>query len=225
MSESVAEIFAAIEAGDVAALHALLVRQPAQGSARHPSGATALVFALYLRRPDLAEVVRASLPSLDFFEASATGDDARVAALLVADPASVHAWTPDGFTALHLAAFFARPLIVRRLLEAGADPSATSRNAMQVQPLHSALSARAQDVTMLLLEAGAPPDAAQQQGWTALMSAAMHGDDAMADLLLRFGASRAPVEEGGRTASDLALEKGFVQLAERLRPPGAAPAS
>lgn len=217
MADSPADLFAAIQAGDADRLQELLDEDPARAAVRHASGATPLMFTLYMRRPDLADIVRASLPSLDLYEAAAIGDEIRVEGLLRADAGAARAWSPDGFTALHFAAFFGRLAIVRRLLAAGADPAAVSRNDMRVQPLHSAVSARANDIAALLLQAGAPADAAQQKNWTALMSAGVHGDEELVDLLLAHGASRDFRDDEGRTASDMAMEKGHLTLAKKLR--------
>lgn len=211
-------LFAAIESGDAPGLGRLLADDPALATARHASGASALMYALYLRKPEIAERLRSALPALDVFEAAALGDLTELERCIAADPACVRAWSPDGFTALHFASFLARPQAAARLIAAGAEVGAAARNAMQVQPLHSAVSARANDIAAMLLAAGAPPDAAQHQGWTALMSAAMHGDAELAALLLTHGARRDPRDDAGRTAHDLALEKGFTELAVRLRP-------
>ena len=48
----------------------------------------------------------------------------------------------DGFTALHLAAFFGRPEAVRLLLDRGADPNRWATGEPPVQPLHSAVGRR-----------------------------------------------------------------------------------
>ena len=44
--------------------------------------------------------------------------------LLDDDPATANSWSPDGFTALHLAIFGGSEEAVRLLLERGADPNA-----------------------------------------------------------------------------------------------------
>jgi ankyrin repeat protein len=72
------------------------------------------------------------------------------------DPA---AWSGDGFTALHLAAFFGEAGAARVLLSSGADVHALSRNPLAVPPLQSAVAAGERELAQLLLEAGARPDA------------------------------------------------------------------
>jgi len=108
--------------------------------------------------------------------------------LLDADPSLVSAWTQDGFTALHFAAFFGNPEGARLLIECGADVSAVARNAMRVQPLHSAVAAGQVEIGRMLLDAGADPSAEQQDGFLPLDAANQNGDEAMRELLLAHGA-------------------------------------
>ena len=130
-----------------------------------------------------------SSPTLDIFEAAALGLTYRITELLAADPTLASAWSDDGFTALHLAAFFGGPVAVKALLGAGADPNAVARNAMEVQPLHSATAAGGTgdvEAARLLLEAGADPAARQQGGFTPMDAAQHAGNTAMIDLLAGY---------------------------------------
>jgi uncharacterized protein len=146
-----------------------------------------------LYRGDRAEVerLRAEAAELDVFEAAALGDVERLRALLAADPAASQAWSPDGFTALHYAAFFDGPDAVRILVEHDADLEAPSTNeefAPGAHPLHSAIAAKRADTAVALLEAGADPNARQHGGVTPLMEAEQLGDLELAETLIRFGA-------------------------------------
>jgi uncharacterized protein len=142
---------------------------------------------------DDAEVERllAAQPALDVFEAATFGRLERLRELLREEPGRALAWTADGFTALHLAAFFGQPGAVRALLETGADPQAVSQNPMRVQPLHSAAAARNLEASRLLLDAGADPNAVQQDDFRPLDAAIENGDDALRTLLLERGADPA----------------------------------
>ena len=62
--------------------------------------------------------------------------------LLAANRSLVSAVSPDGWTPLHLAAFFGAADAARALLNKGASPSARSTNAMQNLPLHAAAAGR-----------------------------------------------------------------------------------
>ncbi len=217
MTPAVTELLEAVRRGDTGAVASALKAQPSLAASRDENGVSAFMWASYGRQAAVLELLRAALPSLDVFEAVAAGDDERALDLLAAQPALANAWSGDGFTPLHFAGFFSRPAIAERLLVMGADPAAVARNPTRVTPLHSAVAARCHEACRLLLERGAPVDARQQQGWTALMSAGLHGDEPLADLLLRHGATPGVRSDDGRTAADLAEEKGHAALAARLR--------
>ncbi len=141
---------------------------------------------------------------LDIFEASALGRTDRVADLLGNDPELARAWSPDGFTPLHLAAFFSRPETARLLLERGAEVDAVARNEMRVTPLHSAAAARNIETARDLLERGADPNARQQGGFAPIHAAAQNADDELHELLIAHGADAELPVDDGRTARDFA---------------------
>jgi uncharacterized protein len=143
--------------------------------------------ALYRGEGDNAETLLPQEPSI--FEAAAFGRTERLHALLRLDPGLALAFSPDGFTALHLAAFFGHPDATRTLLEAGADPNAVATSAQigQVQPLHSAAATGQVECARMLLEHGADVNARQEGGFTALHAAALSRNEVLARLLLGAG--------------------------------------
>ncbi|MDX6647260.1 MAG: uncharacterized protein QOK40_2987 [Miltoncostaeaceae bacterium] len=209
-----ADLLDVVAGGDLAALRAALEAEPALAGRPAPDGVSLLLHALYRRRSAAAELILAARPRLSVFDLAALGD---AAALRNAPPGDAHARSPDGFTALHLAAYFGNLEAVEALLEAGADPAAVADNASRVQPLHSAVAGRHLAVAALLLQRGAGPDAAQTGGWTALHSAAKQGDAALVELLLDHGAAPAPASDDGMRPADLAAETRHGTIASRLR--------
>jgi ankyrin repeat protein len=147
--------------------------------------------ALYRGERERAEELAGETDGLDVFEAAALGDRARLEELVRDDPELARAWSPDGFTALHYAAFFGTAEAVRALVGAGADletPSTNQEFAPDARPLHSAVAAGKSDTAEALLEAGADPNARQHAGFTPLMEAEQRGDLDLAELLIRHGA-------------------------------------
>lgn len=132
--------------------------------------------------------------------------------ILDADPAAVHAWSVDGFTALHYACWLGRRDAAALLLDRGADVAAVSRNAMRVQPLHSAAAGRHAPVVALLLARGADPNARQHQGFVPLHASAQSGDPESARLLLKAGADPAAATDDGRTPLLFAAESKRAEL-------------
>lgn len=148
---------------------------------------SAILEALYRGDRDAAEAAAAGA-ELDMLEAAALGDAERVRELVAADPELAALRSPDGFTALHYAAFFGTADAARVLLEHGADASAVAENDMRVQPLHSAAAVDANDTARLLLDAGADPNAVQEGGFRPIDAAVQNGNDELYELLVERGA-------------------------------------
>jgi len=212
-------IFSAIDAGDVDAVRSLVAREPALASARDAEGVSALLRARYRFDRGLTEAIRAAGAALDVHEAAAFGDLDRLAALL-ADPAGASALSGDGFTPLHLAAFFGQRDTVRLLLDRGAEVDAPGRGWMTGTPLHSATSRRHAEIVDLLLEAGADPNARQSGGWTPMHSAAHNGDARSVTLLLAKGGDPSAVNDDGASVLFLAEERGDAATVAAVRAAG-----
>jgi len=216
---AVDDIFEAIRAGNADKLRELVAANAARAALVGDAGISALMFALYHRRQDLVDILLSADPEMNVFDAAALGDAALVTGLLDTHPDFLRAHAADGFTLLHLAAFFGRAEIVDLLLARGATVDAVSDNPMRVRPLHSAAAAGQTVVVESLLRAGADPDARQEGGWTALHQAALSGNEAMVRLLLEFDADREILSDDGRTAAAMAAAKGFIAVAMLLESP------
>jgi len=141
-------IFELIEAGDADGLRKLLARDPAAAAQTDEQGLSVVMRAAYR---GLAEVVLAADPPLGPCDRSVVGKSDGLPA--------PDAWTPDGFTPLHIAAFANNAAAAESLLAAGAAPHvfATARFA-RVPPLGTCRFAAADDVARVLLAHGADPD-------------------------------------------------------------------
>ena len=149
-------LFEAIAAGDEDALREELERRPDSASERNADGLSPVLYALYNGRADLVDPILDANPALDAFDAAAVGRTRGLEELLDAEPALAHAWSPDGFTALHLAAFFGQEDAAKLLLDRGADARAVSRHhELQVAPVQSAAAGGHDAIVRLLLERGA----------------------------------------------------------------------
>ncbi len=207
MASTSTELFAAIDAGNRDRVRALLEDDPTLAEARAADGVSALMHARYRRDRDLVAIIRAHVTALDMFEAAALDDAAQLADALVADP-SLTARSADGFTPLHLAAFFGSVEATALLLSRGAAVDAAATGWMTGTPLHGAAAGRHLDVGLLLLDAGANPNARQSGGWTALHAAAANGDAAFVRTLLARGADPETKSDDGRTPASLARDGG-----------------
>lgn len=154
-------LFAAIDAGDEDAVAELLEARPELAGEPNEDGLVPVLYALYNGKGDLVELLLDANPALDAFAAAAVGRTRGLEELLDAEPGLARAWSPDGFTALHLAAFFGQEDAARLLLERGADVHVVSRHeTIKVPPLQSAAAGGHRDLVELLLEHGADPSTA-----------------------------------------------------------------
>jgi ankyrin repeat protein len=216
------DVMEAVAAGDAERVAALVAEDPSLAMARGDDGVSALLLARYRFDRPTMDALLAADPDLDVFEAAALGRIDRLQEGLTDDPASVAAFSPDGFTALHLAAFFGKTEVTRILLDAGARVDTYTTNEFANQPLHAAAAGRHIEVCRLLLAAGADVDATQHGGYTPLHEAAQHGDVEMVELFLSAGADPTATVPDGGTPADLAESGAHRDLADRLREVAAA---
>lgn len=216
MEDVTAKYFQDIREGNVEAVAERLKRWPTWAYERNPDGISPIMMAMYHNQPECIRLLISQGIELDFHEACALGSVPRVKLLLELDPEVIHTFSADGFTGLHLAAFFDESEVVDLLLENAPHVNAEAHNYMHVQPLHSAVAGKNLHITEELLKAGANVNAQQQHDFTALHAAAQDGSLEMAELLLRYGASKGIQDDQGRTAADIARAAGHVELASIL---------
>jgi uncharacterized protein len=206
------DIYEAIAAGDLERVRELVAGDAALAAARDGQGLSAVTQAAYHGQADIVDTLLAAEPELDVFEAATVGRTEHVRELIEHEPDLVSGFSPDGFTPLHLAAFFGHVEIARLLIAGGADPEAVARNPMRVKPLHSAAATRQLEIARLLVGAGADVNEQQERGFTPLHAAAQNGDVELARLLLERGADPELATDDGRRAADFAGERGSEQV-------------
>jgi ankyrin repeat protein len=217
MASTEDDLFALIAATDVRAVRGLLEDQPWLATDRDEDGVSALMRARYQMDRGLVATVRAHVAELDVFESAAFGDLDRLSELLATEPDLVNATSGDGFTPLHLAAFFGQTDAVRLLLARGAEPDVRGQGWMTGTALSAAAAGGHTAIVLLLLEVGVDPNVQQAQGFTPLHAAAQNADLEAVRALLDAGADPAIVTEEGVTAAELAEQAGDLVTVETLR--------
>jgi uncharacterized protein len=210
----------------------LLRADPRLVGERSMFGVCAVHAAHFTGQHDLAAVLLPSDPP-DFFLAAELGRLEVIEDLLSRQPGLAREFDDRGSTALHGACYWGQAEAARRLLRAGADPSAPTRDQfLQIAPLGSAIATTPgvpqpsddEDIVLalvrLLLEYGADPGQARMDGMTPLHSAAWRGLAHVAQELIDAGASPSAVATSGphqgQTPADTALSQGHIILAARL---------
>lgn len=210
-----------IKQGDLAGVRASLAGDASLLDATNESGQNAFLLAKYYHRPEIADYLLGLGPRLDLFSLCAAGRVNAVIEAIDRDGSLLKAHSGDGWTPLHLAAFFGHPELAAALLDRGADVNARSTNSMKNTPLHAAAAGGNIELVRLLLERGADANATQERGWTALHAAAQSGNREMVEVLLAHGAHVNTRAENNQAALDLALTKGHQDIARLLDELGA----
>jgi ankyrin repeat protein len=216
------EILKAARAGDTVKVKELLELDPRLLEARDPLGNTALILAVNSGQKEIAELLLNSGVRPGLHEAAAIGETQLVAELVRANRELLDSWSPEGFTALALAAHFGHSETAAFLIDQGADINAIARHEMKVTPLHAALFGRRIETAKLLIERGADVTIRRggsgwpRSGWTALHYAAGFGFVDLVEPLLNAGADPEALDDEGRTPMEIADEAGQAEIVEML---------
>src|SRR6266576_2306638 len=127
-TSSSAAFIDAIKAGEFERVKAMVSADPTLIDERSRTGESAILTAVYHRQKEIVNLLVARGAALSMFEAAAAGEIERVERLVSESPANVNGYSADGWTPLHLAAFFGHAKIVELLLAHEADMTARSKN-------------------------------------------------------------------------------------------------
>lgn len=210
-----------VKRGDLDGVRSSIAEDASLLNATNESGQSAFLLAKYYRQQETADYLLTLDPKLDVFDACVAGRVAPVLAEIDRDPAMLEARSTDGWTLLHLAAFFGHKELANALLDRGANVEARSTNQMRNTPLHAAAAGGNTALVELLLKFGADANARQEGGFTALHSAAQAGNRPMVEALLANGADLNARAANRQSPLDLALGGGRQEVVALLEQLGA----
>ncbi len=125
------DIFDLVQAGDVAAVTARIASDPGLTRARNAQGLSPIQTAFFRGRHGVVAALLAAEPELDAFEAAIVGDAGQLAARLDDDPDLLTAYSPDGWTLMHLAPWAGQPETTRLLFDRETNLAVVSTNALR----------------------------------------------------------------------------------------------
>ncbi|PWW77985.1 ankyrin, partial [Tuber magnatum] len=132
--------------------------------------------------------------------------------LLVSHGEDIHAEDASGLSLIHRAAQRPDPVVLKKLLDLGADVNHRSRCRSGATPLHFvAASEDKGQCTLMLINAGAEVDCPDNNKYTALHWAASHGCYLTAAVLLAMGADFTVLDNEGRSPLDLSFDRRYAR--------------
>uniref|UniRef100_A0A8D0GQK8 Ion transport domain-containing protein n=1 Tax=Sphenodon punctatus TaxID=8508 RepID=A0A8D0GQK8_SPHPU len=141
---------------------------------------------------------------------------AAVVKALLQKGTEVDARTKDDYTALHVAAQYCKPLVVQTLLGFGAQVQLKGGKAQET-PLH--IAARIEEgekVAEMLLKSGADVNVEQENGETAMLIAARHGNLQMITALIEEGGELAWQSKAGECPLHIAVRHCHLHVAREI---------
>lgn len=206
-----------IETGNSVAIDDLLNGNPSLSKQKTSHDISPLLLACYYNKPQIVKVLLRHLDELTIHEAAAAGELEQVQAMIKDTPDLLDHVSDHGFTPVGIATHFGNEDVVRFLLAKGADINVQSQNGYNVYPLHTAIGSGFESIAKMLIEAGAEVNVLQSSRTSPLHLASQNGNIELIILLLEHGALVEIKNDMGQTASDLAAEKGYSDIADILK--------
>src|ERR1700761_839325 len=131
-----------VKRGDLEGVRAAVAEDPSLLEAKNEAGQTSFLLAKYYGQNQTADFLLSLNPKLDLFNSCVAGRTDAVLKEIDADRSLLEAHSSDGWTPLHLAAFFGHPELASALLDRDVSPDIRSTNSMKNTPLHAAVAGR-----------------------------------------------------------------------------------
>jgi ankyrin repeat protein len=204
-------IFEVIDKNDRDEVELFLKQNPSIIKSANPNGITPLLYCLYTAKSELAQLIYSQGENFIIHECIGMGDLEKIKELISNDITIVNSFSQDGWTPLHLAAFWGNKEIVLLLLESGAilDMPSKSKASFGNSPLQAAIAMQQIEIVELLLSKGANPNFTQEPGsLSPLHIAASRNDERVIAILLKYGADKTRKNSDGKLPADIAKERG-----------------
>jgi ankyrin repeat protein len=212
-----ADFFAAVQAGDAAAVASLLEQEPLLVNARNERGVSAVLMACYTGRKEIRDLLIEKGARLESHEAAAAGSLPRVKELVEREPGLASSYSPDGFPVMALAVAFGHEDVARYLHGKGAEINAVATNGSGYNALTGAVASSHASLAKWLVENGADVNYRYAKGHSPLLEAAANGKLEIVRMLVEHGADVQMRTDGGKNSLDFAQERGHQEVAEYLR--------
>jgi uncharacterized protein len=215
------EFFEALQKGDKTKIYHLLATNPELANCKAKNGVSAILQAFYYGHSDIAGAIAEKKMDLDIFEAGVLGKLGRVKNLVAGDRSLVNSYSPDGFTALALAAYLGQKEVTEYLIANGADVNAIAKNPTGFTALTGATANNHTEIAKTLVNHGANVNHRYEDGVSPLMEASLNGNAELVRFLLEEGAEPNAKMKDGKSPLSFAKEKNHFAVVDILKKHGA----
>ena len=215
------EFLESIQKGDRTKIKHLLATNPELANSKDKNGVSAILQAFYYGHEDIAREISDKKKELDIFEAGVLGRLDRVKALVTNNRSLASSYSPDGFTALALAAYLGQKQVTEYLIANGADLNAVAKNPTGFTALTGATANNHTEIAKLLVNHGANVNHRYEEGASPLMEASHYGNKELVEFFLEKGADPNARMKDGKSALGFAREKNHNVVIEILKRHGA----
>ncbi len=212
-------LYIAIQGNDIPSVKRIIKDHPNQLTDVNEYGITPILYALYTNKPDIAKLLYQAKHTFTIHECVGMDDLSCVADILDKAPEKAMEFSMDGWTPLHLAAFWGHQDMLDMLLKRGAqiDRPSLSDASFGNSPLQAAIGKGQVKAVRLLLERGANVAFSQEPSHlTPLHIAASRSNIEIVQLLLEWGADPQVMSADFLTPIDVAKERNHLEIVQLL---------
>jgi uncharacterized protein len=210
-----------VQRGDMTKVNHFLATNPKLSNSKAKNGVSAILQAFYYGHPDIARAIAEKKSELDIFEAGVLGKLDRVKNLVTSDPSLARSYSPDGFTALALAAYLGQKEVTEYLIANGSDVNAVAKNPTGFTALTGATANNHTEIAKILVNHGADVNHRYEEGVSPLMEASLNGNAELAKFFLEEGADPNAKMKDGKSPLSFAKEKNHPEVVDILKKNGA----
>jgi uncharacterized protein len=219
MHPHLTELFDQIKVKNTVSVTQLLQTFPELLQTTDANNMTPFLFSAYTGATEIIQSILAMNLPLSIWEYAVAGEVTKMKELLAQNQNLLNAYSPDGWTPLHLAAFFGKGAVLEELLQQGAmiDPPSHSPASPGNSPLQAAIARGQTEAVKVLLTHGADVNFVQEPaGLTPLHIAASRPAVEIVKMLLKKGARQDTTTHDGKRPIDFARERNQSAVVEFL---------
>lgn len=194
-----------IKNGDQSMVIDYLRQEPMLMLSKDNEGRSLFYYAIAYERFDIIEFFISKNYQPDLIEYACLGSTEKVVKTINDQPEQMHTYSPDGWSILHIAAYYGHVSLLIKLIDLGMDIHTISKNAHRQEAIHSASAGNQKKAISCLLKHGAKIDGNGAHN-SPLHISLKNKEYDIIKLLVKNGANIFAKDKEQKSAVDYALE-------------------